>query len=214
MVAALGVAPWIQAGDWLALAGRPGATLADGRIEWLQATDGSLAAWVWDPARRVSEGDGDRIVVGEPLPSGDLGFPVLEVREVLPAAWAEPAVWSRRERGPSAFAGLRWSGAMGRFAGIPASDRRAGVQEGGGWLSFQPEVVKPEELGRVSLTPVREGWMLQSTAPVGREVALLRSEFLAGPYTLAGVASAGPEGVVQFLALMRGEAAFFRMELR
>lgn len=203
-----------SAGDGLAIAGRAGTTLDDGRTEWLQAFDGSLGAWVLDPAGQVPGGDGDRIVLGETLLDASATVPVLEIREVLPAAWAEPAVWSRRLRGPSAFAGLRTSWEPGTFAGIPASDRRAGVNDGGPLRAFQPSVVEAGSLGPVSIMATRDGWTLLATAPMGRAVTLLRAEFLSGPYHIAGEAAAGREGVVLFTTWMRGETAFFRMELR
>lgn len=203
-----------QAQDWLAVAGRPGSALADGRVEWLQPAAGTVVALILDPAGSLLAGDSHRIVLGEPLAGDAASAPTLEVREVLPAAWAEPAVWSRRARSPSAFAGQRMSAGRGTFAGIPASDRRAGLQEDGRAEPPHAAATWPVGLGPVSIDVARGGLQFQASAPLQRAVTLLRASAPQGPFSVVGEATAAGDGVVTFVAALRGDAAFYKLELR
>ena len=144
------------------------------------------------------------------------GLPVLEVVEVLPEYWEQPAILGRSSSGKDfgTWAGVGSRGQPKDYAGAPLEDRRAyhvdnGLESptlyGAGAGGSHPPVVLVTELSP-------QGLRLTWNAQAGSQYDVLGSDKLTSGYVVVGNVMASSSGNVSLTFPTSGTQRFFKIK--
>jgi hypothetical protein len=140
------------------------------------------------------------------------GLPVLEVVDVLPEYWEQPAVWRSWGKDFGTWAGVGSRHGPENYAGAPLEDRRAYHYDNGlpgPVLYGGPGNTHPPVILRVELNA--QGLKLTWNVQAGSQYDVLGSANVSSGYVVVGNVTAASSGVVSFTVPTDGSQRFFKI---
>ena len=141
------------------------------------------------------------------------GLPVLEVIDVLPEYWQQPAVWRSWGKDFGTWAGVGSRAQPKDYAGVPSEDRRAyhvdnglpgPLLYGGSSGPTHPPVILRAQLDSQGL---RLTWNVQA----GSQYDVLGSTNISNGYSAVGNVTAASSGTATFTVPTTGPQRFFKI---
>ncbi|MBL9166189.1 MAG: hypothetical protein JNN07_00440 [Verrucomicrobiales bacterium] len=194
----------------LATAGRLAIQAGASGFEWLDPLTETPVATIGGRVHSLPQ-PGTRAIVQTRLTLTTSQLPRLEVLDTLPSFWAQPSVWNKFMKGPSAYAGQEVDRRPRDFAGRLFTDHRAWAYDPGLLRRLAPNPTLPTGLGLVTVELNGDILVLEWNGRASWSYTVQSTPTLSRPFSAGNRILATRDGLQRATLKISPENGFFRV---